>query len=85
MQGTVTNMLAAIEAIARDVDGEVYRHYSGRAMYGSQCLGVVCPYASEAIEAAARRGITGARTDSMGRDYIVYWPALADPYEAAPA
>lgn len=71
-------MLETIEAIAAEVGGRVYRHYSGRGMYGAQCLGVECGDVPACIEAAACHGLTGARWDNMGCDYIVYWPKLAD-------
>ena len=50
--------------------------YSGRFMYGKTCLGFTCKSSQqeELLEIALRHGLRGFRTDSMGRDIIVYWP-----------
>ena len=63
-----------IRDIAYDLDGEVRERYSGRFMYGAHCMGIVHSSATAVIEAAAARGLTGAVTDNMGLDMIVYWP-----------
>jgi len=54
------------------------RTYSGRNMYGKECLGIDCNYGSEIelIEEAASQGIRGAKIDTMGKGMIVYWPDL---------
>lgn len=67
-----------ITAVAAEVDGRI-RTYSGRAMWGKECMSIYCDDAIECIEAAAARGIRGARRDSMGRGAVVYWPAIAVP------
>lgn len=69
-----TPTLADFRQLADDVDGEVYEGYSGRGMYGKECIGVVCDNSVHCIEKAAARGIMGAVVDSMGRQQIVYWP-----------
>jgi hypothetical protein len=71
---TYEDALEACEIVADEVGGSVYEDYSGRFMFGAQCPGVTCGNANEAIEAAARVGLKGARTDNMGLDMIVYWP-----------
>lgn len=70
--------LQLMEEIATEVDGKVYRGYSGRGMFGAQCYGVACDDAINAVEAARRRGLGGARVDQLGRGYIAYWPHLED-------
>lgn len=69
---------------------EVRRDYSGRGMFGAACVGFVCGQGEAhgiiadciaAEEDAERREelayIFGkARTDSMGRDIIVYFPGM---------
>lgn len=70
------NKLDAIKQIAEKVNGRVRKDYSGRFMYGKTCLGIVCEDPTEAIETAAQHGITNAKVDNMGLDYIVYWPNL---------
>ena len=59
-----------------DEDSQIYEGYSGRGMYGGECFGVVVPSREyiQAVEAAASRGLYGAKVDQMGCDMIVYWP-----------
>ncbi len=45
-------------------------------MYGATCCGIRCEYAREAIEEAARRGLTGSLNDSLGLSAIVYWKRI---------
>lgn len=66
------------------------RNYSGRGMYGKECLGftVACPLSEIAHLSAvlARQEsllpyehydlFEGVEQDSMGREYIVYFPKL---------
>jgi hypothetical protein len=78
----------ADEACRGDDDAvEIREDYAGRSMYGDTCLGFVV-----SSNAAARRLMAGiasvlgaeeagdiaprVRTDSMGRDMIVYFPGL---------
>ena len=65
-----------IEEVADAVGGELYRDYSGRGMFGAKCLGIVHADPRAVIEEAAARGLRGASQDSMGRDFIVYWPGV---------
>lgn len=57
--------------------GRFYSNYSGRGMYGKECVGIVTSDEDAVIKAATRRGITGAVVDSLGHDAIVYWPHIA--------
>ena len=68
--------LEIIEAVAAKVAGTVRRNYSGRGMYGKTCVGIVCESPVTAVKSAQSRGLSGALTDNMGRDYIVYWPTV---------
>ena len=66
-------LIAALEAA--DIK---WRDYSGRGMFGTQCVGVTCGrYVSEgeALDAVAAvpDGLHVSR-DSMGMGTIVYWP-----------
>lgn len=69
-----------MEALINDIcsncksESSVYEGYSGRGMYGRTCWGITTEDAYDCIENAALLGLTGAKVDSMGRDYIVYWP-----------
>lgn len=67
-----------IEQTAFRVGGDVRYDYSGRGMFGKQCLGIVCDNPQAAIEEAASRGLRGAEVDSMGRQSIVYWRSVTD-------
>lgn len=84
---------ALVDAIyAADLDEAVRitPDYSGRAMYGAECLGLVTDAAGDVfaiIAELARAGedtdwARGARTDSMGRRMITYWPGVT--VEGAP-
>lgn len=68
------------------------RSYSGRGMYGKECLGVsgdsALEIVLETIETVASQAgdtetiaefvadLLDVRTDSMGRGEIVYWPSI---------
>jgi len=53
------------------------RAYSGRGMYGKECVGV----ALDGIGDGTAQQIVGSapRTDSLGRRIIAYWPHLSWP------
>lgn len=67
--------------------------YSGRGMYGDNCIGLVgsdgdaikfCAYLAKALDAAevldfdsAIEDLANARSDSMGLSGITYWPHMA--------
>ena len=83
-------VLDALEGLAEEF-GQLQTNYSGRAMFGASCTGIVTQRA-QALQAAAMRlnllELTDIRTDSMGRDTIVYWPQVqwsAEPAHARKA
>jgi hypothetical protein len=58
--------------------------YSGRAMYGKTCFGVVLPCAEDAVLWALNLSaeefapiLSNPRIDSMGRNIVVYFPNLS--------
>lgn len=64
------------------------RSYSGRGMCGKECLAVVCDDPLLALQVisyeAGSEGIhmpTNIRQDSMGTQYVVYWPG--EPFNGA--
>lgn len=78
------------ETITETLDdmGVEYRSYSGRAMYGEECLGIDCDrneaasipaklvlelMAADEREAAETVAMAQIRTDSMGMGQIVYF------------
>lgn len=78
MQTATPEQFEALQDIAQQNDGRL-RSYSGRGMYGAQCLGVTTEYPNSVIEDAGAAGIKGARQDSMGLKTIVYWPNIGVP------
>lgn len=78
------------EFLKKLVDGTEYhlRSYSGRGMYGAECVGVVADdlqtFFGDVIESSPvdldrwHLGflLKNARTDGMGRQTIIYWPEL---------
>jgi hypothetical protein len=69
---------AFFESLAEMVDGSVYQGYSGRGMYGKTCWGISGDNLAAILEMAGRYGLSGASWDSLGLEYIVYWPRI--PY-----
>lgn len=70
-----------------DARFKLYRDYSGRAMYGKTCFGIVVDSITDAFEFYvavaivldaddARELALAARTDSMGLGMIVYFPGV---------
>ena len=65
------------------------RSYSGRSMYGKQCLGVMLESDQELwslAQALTRDGIEieAPKTDSFGRGIVIYWPSIKwEPVEAS--
>lgn len=68
--------LELLKDVADEVDGDIIEDYSGRFMYGKTCPAITCESFIPCIEEAAKRGITGASYDQMGRKYVVYWREL---------
>lgn len=63
---------------AIEAAGYTPRSYSGRAMYGRTCLGVVVPNPMKAVLDIAAQGVKvpPPKQDSMGLDFIIYWPDI---------
>jgi len=71
------------------------RHYSGRSMYGQECLGIVCPNPLQALMTVLSHFADRAeeaddvcqfidqlgepQADSMGLDSILYFPSCTLP------
>jgi hypothetical protein len=67
----------------KDKPVEVYRHYSGRGMFGRRCIGFVgdrgdCEEIAYRIKRKTDKSFSG---DSMGLDWIVYFPYILDEVE----
>jgi hypothetical protein len=68
--------------------GHTPRSYSGRCMYGRECVGVSMGAQFEAIElfaelrtAAGLAHLPSPTFDSLGRGIIAYWPSVEIPCE----
>jgi hypothetical protein len=53
------------------------RSYSGRGMFGAECLAATAKRVEDVYAVIPASAIRGARTDSMGFDVVVYWPGVA--------
>lgn len=63
---------------------DALRDYSGYAMYGSTCLGIVCDVSDLlafalqlAVLGADTEWVPAARSDSMGLSTVWYWPSVS--------
>lgn len=73
MNQMAKQLIAALEAA-----GIKHRSYSGRCMFGAQCVGVSCGHSvseGEVLEAVKNvKGGLRVTRDSLGLGTIVYWP-----------
>ena len=68
---TLTNLIDVCERHGATVDNT----YSGRGMFGAQCIAVYCERGGK-VEAYLKRSKAGiGRVDSMGRGVVHYWPS----------
>lgn len=91
MADTKQQQLAAVLLAALNSDFSP-TWYSGRFMYGKECLGIVVKgpaglveFVAEAITAACEAGydagaiaraLADVTSDSMGRDFVYYWRGI---------
>ena len=82
--------LDLLDRLALNGEIEEPESYSGRAMYGKQCVAVMSESSSEwsfaiamgwlcRCEGLDARDIPEPRVDSMGRGYVLYWPQYEWP------
>lgn len=83
---TTPQISEALEHIVElaEAHGYLYEDYSGRSMFGAKCVGIVTSNPTTLISQALASGILDHRTDSMGRDTIVYWPHIQMPEPTEP-
>ena len=82
MRYTAEQVIEALE----QTDANIYQRYSGRNMFGEECPGFEAETDAEAFsvfvqlaaydEDLAAKLAAGAKTDSLGRGIIVYWPTI---------
>lgn len=75
----------ACYAAGLEPEQAIRTRYSGRMMFGKECLGIVHDTPGEMLEFAAslmndsadaRKWLKGARNDAMGLSQITYWPGV---------
>lgn len=81
----INERIEAIEAAVDAIEGaELYRGYSGRAMYGKTCFGIVFdnegdlgPFMAQlaCYDEDLAMELGAPRFDSLGLNVIAYWPA----------
>jgi hypothetical protein len=79
-----SQQLSALKRMTEDLDGEVRTTYSGRGMFGKECLGVAGEFKPFQLGLALgaddelRDIFQELRTceDQMGLGIILYWPDL---------
>lgn len=80
-----SDILEAME-IAGMADDQLHERYSGRNMYGGDCLGITYDSLGDVlcfvVELSRIIGVEidafyGIATDSMGRSSIAYWPSVS--------
>lgn len=64
-----------VEELATQLKGRVIEEYSGRAMYGAKCMGVVFTR-SNIPESVFEKVKDLGRIDAFGTDVIVYFPNI---------
>ena len=70
-------LISIIEQFAMDNSYEFVNNYSGRNMYGKECVGFICEDVYRAIWELGRADIEQKfKTDNMGHNYIIYFPYL---------
>lgn len=81
MKYTAQQVETALESVSAE-----FRDYSGRGMYGDRCPSFDVEDEAEAFSVFVRLAVEDeemaaylartARTDSMGRGMVVYWPSI---------
>jgi hypothetical protein len=72
------NMKENLLQKAEELGLRVYHNYSGRGMFGKTCIGVVGSMEDlDCLLGEVKGAGRGLRKDSLGLDYIYYWPALS--------
>ena len=80
--------MKAIRQFIEEKDGEsIHENYSGRGMYGDQCMGIITAntltcfgYLIHTLSGdfpdLVEKLCNNVRTDSMGHDTIIYFPGV---------
>lgn len=75
---TETKNAELIEAIRNMADSEFdgVTSYSGRGMYGKECIAVACDDRDDMVEACVRADLPRPTFDTLGMGMIAYWPRI---------
>ena len=81
-----TTQIEDIQSLVSDIDGAELRSYSGRNMYGKECLGIDMESMTDAFRFALSvedsdliYKLSQPVFDNMGRGIIVYFPNVEAP------
>ena len=81
-----TDHIETIRDLVSDIDGAELRSYSGRGMYGQECLGIDMDSMADAFRFALMVqdedlsvALSNPCFDSMGMGIIVYFPNVEAP------
>ena len=81
-----TDQIDTIQDLLMDIEGAELRSYSGRAMYGQECLGIdmdgmddAFRFALMVTDSELADALSSPRFDSMGMGIIVYFPNVEAP------
>ena len=72
----MTEKQQAVHDLAATIGAEVYKGYSGRGMYGKECLGISCDDDADVLMRCRGFGLPKPSIDNLGRGYICYWPSI---------
>jgi len=84
-----TMLFGLLALTAKEMGGGLHTNYSGRCMFGAECIGIQCPdpeaFAFAFAQACFDSGVNPREVrellgevaqDSLGKSTILYWPRL---------
>lgn len=81
------NVIQQLKDVLQHHDGYRVRSYSGRFMYGKECLAVSCADPTDLLMLLAEyapdvlKALGKPTMDDLGKGAICYWPGTAAPDE----
>lgn len=70
----MSGLAEILQALEDNGYGKMRESYSGRFMYGQECLGFDTDYPDTVREEVIKSGYGMGQMDNMGLGYIIYWP-----------
>lgn len=75
---TNADKIKVLREIADETGSDFEESYSGRGMYGAECVGITCDDPDEILMKLGEHGFKDRPSeDSMGRQFILYWPRIS--------